>query len=366
MPASTQIRGVTVQDLDIALHEPFGIAGGAQAVASNLLVRVELADGTIGYGEAAPFPAFNGETRESTRAAIQDVQGAVAGAHARQWRRMAKDLRAAIPKAGAARCAIETAVLDAFTRSERVSLGRYFGAAKRVLHTDLTVTTGSVDAAAAAARDAVQRGFRALKIKVGAGSVGDDVARIAAIRGAAPSAALLLDANAAFSADEALALVAELKGRNIRPALFEQPVARDDLDGMARVCREGRIPVAADESATSADDVRAVAAARAAHVINIKLMKSGLAEAQEMAWIAREAGLKLMVGGLVESVLAMSVSACFAAGSGGYSFIDLDTPLFLREQPFEGGIAYEGDSITFSRIKAGHGVTPRVAAALPA
>lgn len=58
----TTIRALSVERLDIPLFAPFGISGGAQEVARNLLVTVELADGTRGYGEAAPFPAFNGET----------------------------------------------------------------------------------------------------------------------------------------------------------------------------------------------------------------------------------------------------------------------------------------------------------------
>lgn len=356
MPTSTMIRRLDVQDLDLALREPFGISGGAQARADNLLVKVELEDGTIGLGEAAPFPVFNGETRESTRAAVLSVRDLVAGSDARHWRRAGRALQQALPAAGAARCAIESAVLDAFTRHQKVSLWRYWGSAKRVLRTDLTITTGSPDEAWQAARAATPRGFRTLKIKVGAGDPLEDVARVLAVRDAAPAVSLLLDANAAFTAGEALMLLAALREKGIRPALFEQPVAREDLAGLARVHREGRIPVAADESAATSADVRRLIDARAAQVINIKLMKSGISEAMDMAWIAREAGLKLMIGGLVESILAMTVSACFAAGNGGFSYVDLDTPLFLAASPFEGGITYEGDAVKFTHIKAGHGV----------
>jgi L-alanine-DL-glutamate epimerase-like enolase superfamily enzyme len=360
MPVSrtTYIRSLSVQDLDLPLHAPFGIAGGAMGRAENLLVRVELSDGTVGLGEAAPFPAFNGETREAARQALRVARDLVVGEDARRWRQWAGELRKLLPHAGAARCAIETAVLDAFTRHDRVSLWRYFGAARRVLHTDVTLTTGSVGQAQQAAEAAVRGGFRTLKIKVGGGDgVELDVARVQAAHAAAPSASLLLDGNASLAADAALVLLARLKETGIRPALFEQPVGREDLAGLARVHREGRIAVAADESAASTDDVRRLIAVKAVQVVNIKLMKCGVSEALEMAWIAREAGLKLMIGGLVESVLGMTVSACFAAGSGGYSFVDLDTPLFLAASPFAGGMTYEGDTLRFTQIKAGHGVT---------
>ena len=69
MPAPTTIRSLSAAPLDIALHTPFGIAGGSADVAHNLLVTVELADGTLGYGEAAPFPPFNGETQAMAESA---------------------------------------------------------------------------------------------------------------------------------------------------------------------------------------------------------------------------------------------------------------------------------------------------------
>ena len=74
---------------------------------------------------------------------------------------------------------------------------------------------------------------------------------------------------------------------------------------------------------------------------------------------ASAARLGLMIGGNVESTLAMTTSACFAAGQGGFQYIDLDTPLFMAENPFQGGMIYESARIDLSQIEAGHGVTPR-------
>ncbi|HSN97894.1 MAG TPA: hypothetical protein VLS89_06335, partial [Candidatus Nanopelagicales bacterium] len=108
----TRIRRLSIEALDIPMREPFGIAGGAQEIAANLLVSVELDDGAVGLGEAAPFPAFNGETQSGARAAIEAARAIVEGADARAWRRIATARRAALPGAGSARCAVETAGLD--------------------------------------------------------------------------------------------------------------------------------------------------------------------------------------------------------------------------------------------------------------
>lgn len=357
MTYKTQISSLEVHDLDLPLKAPFGIATGQQLRAANLLVKVELHGGLCGYGEAAPFPAYNAETRDSVRKAIESVRSRVVGVNVRHWRKFGRELKDGLPS-GAARCAVETAILDAFTRYQKVSVWRYLGGSRRQLRTDITITTGTPEEARTAAAAAVIRGFRTLKIKVGGGDPLADVERIRAVREAAPAAALLLDANGGFTGDQALVLLAGLRGLGIKPLLFEQPVARENLDGLARVHREGRVAVAADESAASTADVRALVKAGAVQVVNIKLMKSGLTESMEMAWLAREAGLKLMIGGLVESSLAMSMSACFAAGSGSFSYVDLDTPLFLAAEPFTGGLAYEGDIVKVAHIKEGHGVTP--------
>jgi L-alanine-DL-glutamate epimerase-like enolase superfamily enzyme len=359
MAAPTTIRTLDVAVMDIALREPFGIAGGSADLARNLLVTLELVDGTRGYGEAAPFAPFNGETQELAGAALDAARSTVEGADVREWRRVALALRGAMGPVGSARCALETAMLDALTRRAAMPLWAYFGGAGTALETDMTITTGGVAEAEAAARAILARGINTIKVKIGSGDIALDLERISAIRAAAPDAPLILDGNCGYSADGALQLLALLHARAITPALLEQPVPKDDIAGLRQVLQWGSVPVAADESAAGAPEVLRLANERAANVINIKLMKSGIVEALDIAAIARTAGMGLMIGGMVESILAMSVSACFAAGLGGFSFVDLDTPLFMAETPLTGGMRYDGARISLEHIEAGHGVTPK-------
>ena len=358
---ATSVRSVGVDPLDIPLLEPFGISGGSLGVAANVLVTVELADGTRGYGEAAPFPAYNGETQADALACLAAAANWVPGRAAAQWKEIAAQLRAeAARPCGSALCALETALLDALTRQSGASLWRFFGGAGTELETDMTVTTGTAAEAGRAAHAIRRRGIRMIKAKVGGPSGPEaDLARIAAIHEAAPDSPLILDGNAGLTRAEASALVSGLRARGVAPALLEQWLAKDDLDGMHRLGAESGWLVAADESVATAADARRVAQARAAGVINLKLMKAGIAEALEVAAVARSSGIGLMIGGNIESILAMTVSACFAAGLGGFSFADLDTPLFLAENPFQGGFTLEGDRISVAHIESGHGVLPR-------
>lgn len=357
MTAPTTIRRIAVADLNVPLAEPFGIAGGAQDVARNLLVMVELADGTRGYGEAAPFEAYNGETQAAARASIEQAIPLLEGADAREWRPIAAEL-ARLGATGSARCALETAVLDALTRHMRLPLWSFFGGVATELVTDMTVTTGTTERAVAATRAIVARGMRTIKVKIGGASLAEDVARVTAIHNAAPDCGLILDGNGGLTADPTQQLIAVLLKYGVPIRLLEQPVPRDDLAGMVQLATSVGVPVAADESCTSAAAALRLWKLGAAQVFNIKLMKCGIVEALDIAAVARAAGLGLMIGGNVETQLAMTVSACFAAGLGGFSFVDLDTPLFMAENPFTGGMVYDGDRLLLASISAGHGVTP--------
>src|SRR4051812_4383691 len=114
MNDSIAIRSFDVTPLDIPLFEPFGISGGAQAAANNVLVTLELADGTRGYGEAAPLPAYNGETQAQALDVLRGAQLWLAGYKVRDWRWLALEFRGRGGAwCGSAQCAFEMALLDA-------------------------------------------------------------------------------------------------------------------------------------------------------------------------------------------------------------------------------------------------------------
>jgi L-alanine-DL-glutamate epimerase-like enolase superfamily enzyme len=338
------IVAVRAQRLDVRMKKPFGIAGGVQTVAANVLVEVELASGVRGIGEGAPFPAFNGETQDAALAAIAALD--LAG------ERGDTSMLDRVPVASAA-CAIETAIADARAREQGVSLRAVFGGAETTLVTDVTITTGSVEDAAREARAFAS--FATLKIKVGGSDVDRDAARILAVRAARPDARILLDANGGLTIDEAVRLASLVAQANV--ALFEQPVAPGSWEALAEVRSKTRLRVAADESIARAPDVDA--ARGSVDAVNVKIMKSGLVEGLAIAKRARALGLELMIGGMVETRLAMGTSACLAAGLGGFAYVDLDTPLFLAEDPFAGGYVQNGETLDLTGVVAGHGLTVR-------
>lgn len=356
MTSPEAIVDLRFRPLDVPLLEPFGIATGAQQLARNVLVELELGDGTIGLGEAAPFPAVNGETQEQVLSTLPAAVAPLLGLDAFRYRMVGEAARDVLSNTPSALAAVETALFDALGKVWRTSLWRFFGGADFALMTDVTVPTGDVEAARQSAERARRDGFLTLKIKVGGDDLDRDARRIRAIHEAAPDTSLILDANASLTAPDALKLLADAGRARGNIVLFEQPTAVDDWEGLARVEREGGVLVAADESARSPADVAGLARSRSVSVVNIKVTKAGLIAAWEMILAARAHGLELMIGGMVETELCMSTSACLAAGLGGFRFVDLDTPLFLAERPLRGGFEQSGPRLRVDGIGFGHGV----------
>jgi L-alanine-DL-glutamate epimerase-like enolase superfamily enzyme len=352
------IAEVRAEPLEVPLIEPFTIALSSLEATANVLVTVVLEDGTEGLGEAAPWKELTGETQASVLAAVDAARELLVGTDVHATRALSERLRDALPGDSSARAGITSAILDAATRAAGVPLWRHLGGTGRALEIDMTIPIVPPTRARERAAELVAQGFRMIKVKVGS-DLEEDMARLRAIREAAPEVGLIVDANQGYTPEQALDFLERAGPAGVTPALFEQPVAADDLEGLARVTLATEVPVAADEAVARREDALRVAAARAADVINIKLMKcGGILEALDIAAIARAAGIRLMIGGMVETRLGMGTSAHLAAGLGGFDFLDLDTHLLLAEDPFVGGFEQTGPHMELGDAP-GHGIRRR-------
>ena len=178
-------------------------------------------------------------------------------------------------------------------------------------------------------------------MKVGK-DVDQDISRLEAVHRALPGISFIGDGNQGFSREDCLTFAKGVQRFGGRMALLEQPVRREDLDSLVAIRRITGIPVAADESVRSLSDAHEVIARKAADYINIKIMKTGVVEAVAIAEATLAAGLKLMVGGMVETRIAMGCSFSLVLGMKGFDVLDLDTPLLLATDPVQGGYHYRG------------------------
>jgi L-alanine-DL-glutamate epimerase-like enolase superfamily enzyme len=342
---SDAICKVEFWPVDIPITDPFVVATGARTVAENVFLRVTLSNGSQGYGEAAPFPEVAGETRESCLLTLQQLGEVVLGRPAADYKEVGRLLSEQALTYPAARCGLETAVIDAHCRASNIPMWQLWGGADvRTRETDITIPITDLNKTVALARGWHAKGFRLFKMKVGK-DVESDIRRLEAVHRALPGISFIGDGNQGFSRQDCLIFAREVKRFGGTMVLLEQPVVRDDLDSMAAIRRETGIPVAADESVRSLTDAQEVVAQDAADYINIKIMKTGVTEAVEIASFTKASGLKLMIGGMLETRIAMGCSFSLVLGLSGFDVLDLDTPLLLAGDPVTGGYRYEGSRL---------------------
>lgn len=339
---SNTIQRIEIWPIDVPITDPFVVATGARVTAQNLFVRVTLRDGTCGYGEAAPFPEVGGEDRRSCLDRTTVLAPSLIGQSAADYQSIADTLQAQALLYPAARCGLETALLDAHARSLGIPLWQLWGSADvRDRETDITIPICELEKTLELARGWYARGFRLFKMKVGT-DVEEDIRRLETVHDALPNIGFIGDGNQGFSREDCLRFVSGVKKFGGHLVLLEQPLIREDLEGLQAIRHLTGVPVAADESVRSLDDARRVVQLHAADYINIKIMKTGVVEALRIAAFARSVGLRLMIGGMVETRIAMGCSFSLVLGQGGFDVLDLDTPLLLSTDPVLGGYGYSG------------------------
>ncbi|MCB9772411.1 MAG: dipeptide epimerase [Candidatus Omnitrophica bacterium] len=356
------IKKCFVKPLEAKLIQPFRTALGQHDSLENLAFVVELADGTKGFGEAAIATHITGETLLMTKSHLEDIAKDLVGQNIDSYILISAYLNERFSKNKCAVAAVEMALLDALTQQLNVPLWKFFGTTSTKLVSDITIVINSVEETAFSAKQFYRQGFRSFKVKIGR-DVDLDLKRVAVVKKITRNSPIILDANQGYTADQTLKFLDELKRLGVRPKLIEQPVPKEDWEGLKRVSKLSQVPVCADESAGSLADVIRIIREKAAPVINIKLMKFGLLQAREAANLARSAGIKLMIGGMMESPLAMTAAAHLAVGMGCFQYVDLDTPFFIKPVARIGGlrqVTYLNSKGIYdlSKVKSGMGLIP--------
>ena len=291
--------------LSIPFRRPFVTASGVATARELLLLRVEASDGATGYGEAAPFEPYDGVPLERAIAALTGGGG----------RRPPQ-----------ARAAEEMARLDLEARREHRPLAE---PAKEALAVNLTLGAGPPHEVAARARAGLRDGYACFKVKAG---LPDDAERVAAVRAAlGPWPALRVDANGAWSVDEAVRSIRAVERHDLE--FVEQPCAT--MEELSEVRQRVSTPIAADEPIASVADVRRAIELAACDAVNVKLASSGgFGPARDMLRAARSAGLGAFLSSTLDGPWGIAAALQLAAAE------NLSLACGLATLPlFEGPIA---------------------------
>ncbi|CAK9159600.1 unnamed protein product [Ilex paraguariensis] len=345
--------------LNVPLIAPFTIASSRLEKVENVAIRVELSNGCVGWGEAPVLPFVTAEDQPTALAKAAEACEFLRRSPGMTLGSVLNEIGAVLPghESASVRAGVEMALIDAVANSIGIPLWRLFGGVLNTITTDITIPIVSSAIAAELASKYRKQGFKTLKLKVGK-NLNADIEVLQAIRAAHPDCSFILDANEGYTSKEAIQVLEKLNEMKVTPVLFEQPVHRDDWEGLGHVTHIAKdkygVSVAADESCRSLADVKKIVKGNLADVINIKLAKVGVLGALEIIEVARASGLGLMIGGMVETRLAMGFAGNLAAGLGCFKFIDLDTPLLLSEDPVLEGYEVSGPVYKFTNAR-GHG-----------
>ncbi len=319
---------LTSEPITLDLITTFRIAHGADNQRHNVIACLEH-DGITGLGEA-PGVVYHGETQAGILAYFESL-APVLGDDPFLIETILNRLPAG---SRAARAALDSALHDLWGKYLGQPLYRLFGLDPQQV--PLTSFTIPMDEPQVMAERARQSGYPIIKVKLGGNQ---DEAIVKAIR-QATDARLRLDANAGWSHEQALEIIPRLMDYDIE--LIEQPLPADDLEGLIWLRNQLRArkipaPIFGDESVKSARDV--VAFQDAVDGVVIKLAKTGgLREALRAIAVARALDKQVMIGCMVETTLGVTAAAHLAPLC---DFVDLDGPLLIRNDPFE-GLRYQG------------------------
>jgi L-alanine-DL-glutamate epimerase-like enolase superfamily enzyme len=315
---------LTVRAESWRLAGTFTISRGAKT-AADVVVATVSGDGVTGRGECVPYARY-GETVAGVVAALEALAPAVADG-------LDRDALQNLLPAGAARNALDCALWDFEAKRSGVPVWRLAGLdAPGPLVTAYTLSLDTPEAMGAAARAAAGRPLIKLKL-AGEG----DLERVAAVRENAPDARLIVDANEGWTPDMVEPFSAALAELGVE--MIEQPLPADADEALARLSHP--VPFCADESCHDRTSLAAIAGRY--DYANIKLDKTGgLTEALALRRAAADAGLRIMVGCMLATSLAMAPAVLVGQGA---DIVDLDGPLLLARDR-EDGLAFAGSELS--------------------
>ncbi len=341
------VEHIEIHRMTAPLRKPFKTALRTVDRMENIIVLLKTDTEHTGIGGAAPSSAVTGETMESLESAALLIGRTIRGMEILHYEEILRSVQNCIVGNMSAKAALDMAILDLVGKHYKVPLYRLLGGRPRELTTDYTIGIDSPDKMAAESLELAGRGFSIFKVKVGKNS-DLDLERLRTIRrslgGEVP---IRIDANQGWGAKETVRFVNRAQSEGIALELVEQPVKRDDLEGMKYVKDRVELPVIADESVFTPKDALQLIGRNAVDGINIKLMKcGGIFQGLKLAEIAEIAGVECMVGCMVEGMVGVTAAAHLAAARPVITRLDLDAPLYCEENPVGGGIHYNGGQIT--------------------
>lgn len=320
--------------------EPFVIATETADSADNIYIRIHTDAGIIGRGECSPFPMLVGETQATCFEIGKDFARIMKGKDPLNVPERLKELSDYIAFNNTIKSAFDMALLDIASQNAGVPLYKYLGGHLKTIQSDLTIGIDTPESMAATAKEFIKNGVEIIKIKLGKNAK-EDVERVRLIREAVgPNIKLRTDANQGWSFVDAVYALQKIAAYDIQ--YCEQPMRTYNDPLLPELRKLSPVKIMADESVFNHYDAIRIIESGGCDYINIKLAKTGgILEAIRVADVAAERNIPCMLGGMVESRLALTAKVHLAMSHENIHFYDLDTCLLGHKlDPVVGGAQY--------------------------
>jgi len=314
-----KIKSVEIQSVRLPVFRPHQMAIGTTYSQENVIVRLVAEDGSFGWGEAPHMVGHSqlGETPQTVRVILRHkLAPAILGKDFMNQEALVLALDRAVPGNGRAKGALMMAAYDLAGKALGTPVYNLLGGKVRdAIPLSWSLPIVETEKVVAEALQMVERGWRILKIKAGRPNAMDDVEVVRAVREAVgDSISLRVDVNQGYSLKTAYKVLETLEPCGLE--FMEQPIHRDDMDGMVELTRRSSTPIMADEAVKSMDQLALIAKRRAADAISIYIIGPGsIGNSKKMATIVEAFNMRGYVGGALESVIGASAGLHLAASS---------------------------------------------------
>lgn len=345
-----KITDIRLGHISVPLKKPFKTALRTVNSVEDVVIRIETDTGHVGYGEAPPTGPITGDTTGAIIGAIEDhIKKHLLGMDIENLEEIMLKLDKSIVKNTSAKAAVDIAIYDLFGQLYNAPVHKLLGGYRKEIITDITISVNDPEEMARDSIEAINQGYKTLKIKVGKDSA-LDLKRMKTIRNAVGyDIDLRIDANQGWAPKEAIYTLRKMEDAGLDIELVEQPVPAHDFEGLKLVTDNISIPVLADESVFSPRDAMTIMQMRAADLVNIKLMKTGgIHNALKICSMAETYGVECMIGSMLEAKISVTAAVHLAAAKSVITKIDLDGPVLCSEDPVDGGAIFEDYKITLT------------------
>ncbi len=335
--AIAPVVAAEVFEIEAAFVTPYKLSHGTETTARAVLLKLTDVDGVEGWGEANPLQPFTAESAgDAARALKETLLPAVLASPAPEPGIIDVALDVLLAEQLCAKGSVSMALLDLLGKRLRVPVSTLLGGAlRKSLPVIWPLSNGIAEDDIRVIDEQAPQGYSSFMMKMGSSPVRDEVQRVATLEARYGNRfKLVADANQGWSRDQAREFLAGVTGSHL--TFVEQPVGKDDFEGMALLACASTLPISADESVTGLAEAARLASLGAASVFSIKSSKNGgPLRAQRIAAVAEAFGIRCFMNSMLEFGITQAASLQHAVTirilvAIGHAF---KSPLRLAEDP---------------------------------